>query len=60
MRDPVNALALINMYLHKHVQAVRTPHGVVFMGMRNLTASEKKILLAIPQADLDAALRWQK
>lgn len=55
-----NTLALLNWYKSKHVMAVRTPAGIVFMGMNNLTSSEKKSLLAISQSDLDAALRWQK
>ena len=55
-----NTLALLNWYKSKHVMAVRTPSGIAFMGMRNLTASEKKTLLSIPQCDLDATLRWQK
>lgn len=55
-----NALALLNMYRGKNVAAVRTPAGVQLMGVRNLTDAERQTLLAIPQADLDAALRWQK
>lgn len=55
-----NALALINMYRDRNVMAVRTPHGVVFMGIRNLTEQQKRALLSIPQADLEAAIRWQK
>lgn len=55
-----NTLALLNMYREKGVNAVRTPSGVVLMGVRNLTAQQKRTLLAIPQADLDAAIRWQK
>ncbi|VEB97315.1 Uncharacterised protein [Cedecea lapagei] len=55
-----NTLALLNWYRQKHVQAVRTPSGIVLMGARNLKPEEKKTLLAIPQSDLDAALRWQQ
>ena len=55
-----NTLALLNMYREKGVNAVRTPSGVVLMGARNLTAQQKRTLLAIPQADLDAAIRLQK
>lgn len=55
-----NALALLNMYRDKKVAAVRTPAGVQLMGVRNLTDAERRTLLAIPQADLEAALRWQK
>lgn len=52
-----NTLALLNWYRSKHVAAVKTPAGVVFMGMRNITADQRRMLLAIPQADLQAALR---
>ncbi|WP_134186579.1 hypothetical protein [Buttiauxella sp. BIGb0552] len=55
-----NTSALLNMYREKGVGAVRTPSGVVLMGVRNLTPQQKRTLLAIPQAELDAALRWQK
>jgi len=55
-----NVVALLNMYRMKNVAAVRTRAGIIFMGMRNITPSERKTLLAIPQAELDAALRWQK
>lgn len=55
-----NALALLEMYRFRGVAAVSTPSGVRFMGVRNLKPSEKKTLLAIPQSDLNAALRWQK
>ncbi|RKQ38379.1 hypothetical protein [Enterobacter sp. R1(2018)] len=55
-----NTIALLNWYKGKHVQAVRTPSGIVLMGARNLTAEQKRTLLAIPQAELDAAIRWQK
>lgn len=55
-----NVVALLNMYRLKNVAAVRTRAGIIFMSMRNITPSERKTLLAIPQAELDAALRWQK
>lgn len=55
-----NTLALLNMYRERHVHAVRTPSGVVFMGVRNLRGDELKTLRAIPQSELEAALRWQK
>lgn len=55
-----NIIALLEMYRPRNVAAVRTPSGIVFMGARNLKPSEKKALLAIPQSDLDAAIRWQK
>ena len=55
-----NTLALLNWYRSKHVAAVNTPGGIVFMGMRNITAEQRRTLLAIPQVDLEAALRIQQ
>lgn len=55
-----NTFSLLQMYRYRGVHAVRTPSGIVFMGCRNLKPSEKKTLLAIPQSELDAAIRWQK
>lgn len=55
-----NTLALLNWYRSMHVAAVRTPAGIIFMGMSNITADQRKSLLAIPQSELEAALRWQK
>ncbi|WP_313471238.1 hypothetical protein [Atlantibacter hermannii] len=55
-----NTLALLNWYRSKNVAAVKTPAGIVFMGMRNITADQRETLLAITQADLQAALRIQQ
>lgn len=55
-----NTLALINMYRSRNVTAARTPMGIVFFGMRNLKPAERKTLTSISQADLEAAIRWQK
>lgn len=55
-----NTLSLLNMYRERNVHAVKTPSGVVFMGVRNLHGDELKTLQAIPQSELVAALRWQK
>lgn len=55
-----NTLAMLNLYRQKNVHAVRTPAGIVIMGARNLKPEEKKVLLEIPQGELDAALRWQQ
>ena len=56
-----NTLALLNMYREKGVATVRNQHGqIVFFGMGKLTPSQRKMLLAIPQSDLDAAMRWQQ
>lgn len=55
-----NVTALLEMYRQKKCAAVMTPSGVQFFGMRNLTTAQRESLLAIPQRDLEAALRWQK
>ncbi|MHB9328055.1 hypothetical protein ACP3S7_10965 [Phytobacter ursingii] len=55
-----NTLSLLEMYRTRNVHAVKTPSGVVFMGVRNLRGDELKTLRAIPQSELEAALRWQK
>lgn len=55
-----NAAALLAMYSHKNVAAVRTPSGIRIMGTRNLSEGQKKSLIKIPQHELEAALRWQK
>lgn len=55
-----NTLALLNWYRSKNIAAVRTPAGIVFMGMRNITLQQRETLLAIPQAELESALRWQQ
>lgn len=55
-----NTLALLNMYRGRGVATVRTPNGIVFMGLRKLTEDQRKTLLDIPQRELDAAMRWQK
>ena len=55
-----NASAILDIYRARNVAAVKTPSGVVFMGTRNISPQEKKTLLAIPQHELEAALRWQK
>ena len=55
-----NTLALLNWYRDKNVTAVRTPAGIVFMGMRNITAQQRETLLAISQSELQSAMRWQQ
>lgn len=55
-----NTLSLLNMYCKKGVAAVRTPAGIRFMGTRNLKKEELAMLNRIPQAELEAALKWQK
>jgi len=55
-----NTIALLEMFRSRNVAAVRTPAGVIFMGVANISTEEKKRLLSIPQMELDAALRWQK
>lgn len=55
-----NTLALLNMYKERGVISVRTPNGIVFMGLSRLAESQREALLNIPQRELDAAMRWQK
>lgn len=55
-----NTLSLLNMYREKGVVAVRTPAGIRFMGTSNLKKEELAMLNRIPQAELEAALKWQK
>lgn len=55
-----NTLATLNWYRSKNVAAVRTHKGVEFYGLRNITKEQRETLLAIPQTDLQAALRWQQ
>lgn len=55
-----NTLALLQMFRTKGVAAARTPSGVQFFGTGVLTAEEKKTLAQLSQADLEAALRWQR
>lgn len=52
-----NVRALINMYRMKGVQVVKTPAGIRFMGMQCITKAQQDTLLAIPQADLEVALK---
>ncbi len=55
-----NTIALLNWYRGKNVAAVKTPSGVIFYGLGRVTATQRKTLLAIPQEELELALRWQK
>ncbi len=55
-----NTLALINMYRVRGVGTVRTPNGIMWVGLSKLTKSQRETLLAIPQVELDAAMRWQQ
>lgn len=60
MTQVTNTLALLNMYRNKGVSAFRTPCGVRFAGLKNLTEEQRSVLLRIEQGELNAALRWQK
>lgn len=54
-----NVLILLNFYRQKGVQAVRTPSGIVFMGMLCIPPLERQRLNSVSQSALDAALRIQ-
>lgn len=57
----MNTLALLNMYRDKGVSTYRNQHGqIIFVGLSKLTPSQRKMTLEIPQAELDAAMRWQR
>lgn len=57
----MNTLALLNMYREKGVSTYRNQHGqIVFACLGKITPSQRKMLLEIPQAELEAAMRWQQ
>lgn len=57
----MNTLALLNMYREKGVSTVRNQHGqIVFAGLNKITPAQRKTLLEIPQAELNAAMKWQR
>lgn len=52
--------ALLNMYREKGVISARNQHGqIIFYGLGRITGDQKSTLLNIPQADLNAAMKWQ-
>lgn len=55
-----NTLTIINMLRSKGIATVRTPSGIRFMGAAMASNQEKEMMRKLSQADLDAALRWQK
>lgn len=55
-----NTSALLNMYREKGVISATNHHGVVvFYGLGRITKAQRDLLLAIPQAELKAAMKWQ-
>ena len=55
-----NTLAILNMYREKGVISATNQHGaVVFYGLGRITKTQREVLLAIPQAELKAAMKWQ-
>lgn len=55
-----NTAALLEHYRAKGVITATNQHGqVIFFGLRRLTQGQRDVLLAIPQAELKAAMRWQ-
>lgn len=59
MSGIANAKALVEMYRPRGVALVNTPSGPQFMGCRNLTKEQKRVLFDIPKSTLLAVLRWQ-
>lgn len=55
-----NTLTLINMLAKKGIQCVRIPSGIVFMGVANASQQDRQMMARFSQAELDAALKWQK
>lgn len=55
-----NTLTIINMLRIKGIATVRTPSGIRFMGTANASHQEKAIMNRLTQAELDAALKWQR
>lgn len=55
-----NALTIINMLRAKGIATVRTPAGIRFMGAVNASHMDRKMMNRLTQAELDAALRWQR
>ncbi len=55
-----NTLALLNMYREKGVISATNQHGaVVFYGLGSINKAQRDVLLAIPQAEIKAAMKWQ-
>lgn len=55
-----NTLTIINMLRSKGIATVRTPSGVRFMGAANASQQDKTIMNRLTQAELEAALKWQR
>lgn len=55
-----NTLTIINMLSTKGIATVRTPSGIQFMGSANASQQDKAMMNRITQAELDAALKWQR
>lgn len=55
-----NTLALLDMYRAKGVITATNHNGqVIFFGLRRLPQGQRDVLLAIPQAELKAAMKGQ-
>lgn len=55
-----NTLTIINMLSKKGIATVRTPSGIRFMGVANASQQDKTIMNRLTQAELEAALKWQR
>lgn len=55
-----NTLTIINMLRTKDIATVRTPSGIRFMGAANASHQEKAMMNRLTQAELEAALKWQR
>lgn len=55
-----NTAALLNMYREKGVISALNQHGaVIFYGLGRINKSQRDVLLAIPQDEVKAAMKWQ-
>lgn len=55
-----NTLTIINMLRTKGIATVRTPSGIRFMGAANASQQDRAMMNRLTQAELDAALKWQR
>lgn len=55
-----NTLTIINMLRSKGIATVRTPSGIRFMGAANASHMDREMMNRLTQAELEAALRWQR
>lgn len=55
-----NTLTIINMLRTKGIATVRTPSGIRFMGAATASQQDRGMMNRLTQAELEAALKWQR